>query len=136
MQNSIPTLATVAECDRQLSLAQTALLAMQFERSQVDQKNGIAVTAGPGYERELQSTQEQIVAYEGAVLTMAAGPGKEAVTNVLRGLYIRRNTLVKKEATFGIDGLFEQQGEYTALGGKIDAFQTFITALNARKAEL
>ena len=136
MVNSIPTLATVADCDHQLELAQRTLIVMQFERNQVDQKNANAVTSGPSFERELQSTKEQIAAYEATLPTMAAGPGKEDLNSLLQKLYVKHTSLLRKEGSFGIDGLFEQQGAYTALGGKIDSFQTFIAALNARRAQL
>ena len=136
MVNSIPTLMTVADCDHQLELAATALIAMQYERSRVDQKNFEAVTKGPDFEEELETTQELIAIFEESLTTMAEGPGKKDLTAQLQKLYVTRNTLLRKEDNYGLDGLFEQQGEYIALGGKITAYETYIAALNARKAEL
>ncbi|MCP9751794.1 hypothetical protein [Ferruginibacter sp. HRS2-29] len=136
MKNSIPDLMTVAACDHQITLAKTALVAMQFAQSQVDKKNFTAITKGPDYEREVASTQQQIAMLEAGIPGMPEGPGKVDANNNLQQLKADLINLLKKEGSYGVDSLFEQQGEYIALGGKIEAFQTFIDALNARKAEL
>lgn len=136
MVNSIPTLLTVEDCDRQIELAKTGLIAIQFEQNQLDKKNGIAIKDGPAYERELQSTEEQISFYEENLPAMPAGPGKDVAKSVLDKLYVKRTSLLNKKDNYGTDSLFEQQGEYIGLGGKVIAFQGFIAALEARREEL
>ncbi|WP_026976874.1 hypothetical protein [Flavobacterium tegetincola] len=136
MAYSVAQITTVADCDLLLSLAAKEKADQNFKKLSEERLTLNYSTTSIEIDADLQSVATEIAATETVIATLPEGKSKEEAIKKKTKLEYRRFLLNNRKESYGVLALLEKELDLNRVTVEISEIDAFITAINARKAEM
>jgi hypothetical protein len=136
MTYSVNQLATVAECDAVLAIANKEKSDLQWRQQSIQRRQASYTESSVEIAAELAAVNAELAAYTNILAGLPEGPAKEETEVRKRKLEYRQFLLTDRQDDYGSVALLEKEMELGQLEKQIAEVDVFIAAVAARKAAL
>lgn len=136
MLYSLTALASVADCDALLDLANLEQEDLDLKKMQQDRQYRIVTSGSTGVEVELAGVISQITGLETAVAVMPEGAAKQDLVDKLTDLQHKKFLLEKRRRRYGTLALLQKEYAISAIEKQIAENTDYMAAISQRKSEL
>lgn len=136
MTYSVNQLATVAECDAVLGIANKEKADLQWRQSSIQRRQSAYAESSVEIAAELAAVNAELAAYVSIIANLPEGPAKQEALNRQKKLEYRQFLLTDRKEDYGSVALLEKEMELGQLEKQVEEVDAFIAAITARKAAL
>lgn len=136
MSYNLTALATTADCDALLDIANLEQDDLNFKKTGQQRQYRLATTGSTGIDAGLAGVNSQIAGLETAVATVPEGPAKQDLEDQLVDLRHKKYLLEKRRRSYGTLALVQKEHAIAAIDMQITESVSYIDAVTQRKAEL
>ena len=136
MAYTITALATVADCNALLDIANLDQEDLDFKKTQQERQYRLVTSGSTGIETELAGVISQITGLEAAVANLPEGPAKQDLDDKLVDLQHKKYLLEKRRRRYGTLALLQKEYAIAGIDKLIAENVSYIDAVTQRKAQL
>lgn len=136
MEYSITALATIADCDALLAIANLEQEDLDFKKRQQERQYRDVTTGSTGVDAELSGVVSEITGLETAVAGMPDGPAKQILNDKLVDLQHKKYQLEKRRRRYGTLALLQKENAISSIEKQMAEKTVYIDAVTQRKSQL
>lgn len=136
MSYSVNLLATVAECDSVLAVADKEKKDLSYRKTSLERQKESYTSNSIEIDADMAATDAEITALQGIVAALPAGSARDDNETRLKRLELKKFLLAQKDKSFGGVALLVREFDLERVNKELTEADAFITAVTDRKANI